>query len=231
VAEAVDRLSRLLTKCLIDIVESCLHFCPLLLTSRWLSNQHALLDRLARSFPAVQVFAARSRPLGRQCVMPDSLRLQPLPLSLWSARPLPTKAIYTTTMMKSVNQFTCKVVVHMYADEHPPQRDLSVTSSPFWGDRPHLDLTKNARLCYSTALLSVTHADSSPIIRLCIIPSFSFPATLLHFPAKHLLVSCELSTCLDLRRDQRWPGPPPTRSLPTHAPPSQHAHARHAYGL
>jgi hypothetical protein len=119
----------------------------------------------------------------------------------------------------------------MYANEHPPQRDLSVTSSPFWGDRLHLDLTKNARLCNYTELLSVTHADSSPIIRLCIIPSFSSPATLLHFPAKHLLVPRELSTCLDLRRDQRWPGPP-TRSLPpTHDPPSQHANARHAYAL
>jgi hypothetical protein len=137
--------------------------------------------------------------------------------------------------MKSVNQFTCKVLVHVYACDKSKgihrNEILASPPVPFGANRLHLDLAKNARLCYCSAPLSVTHADPSTIIRLCIIPSFSSPATHFHFPANRLLVPRELSTCLDLRRDQRWPGPP-TRSLPpTHAPPSQHANARHAYAL
>ena len=117
---------------------------------------------------------------------------------------------------------------------HAPQQDLSVTSSPFWGDRLHLEVVEK----WPTVLLYCIDRYQLPRrprpFALCIIPT---PSKLLHrlpnpsFPAKHLLVPRELSTCLDLRRDQRWPGPPPTRSLPTHAPPSQHANARHAYGL
>ena len=116
-AEAVDRRSRLSTKCLTEIVESWLRFHPPLLTSRWLSDQHALLDRLERPFPAVQVFAVRSRLLGRQHAMSSSHRLQPLPLPLWSATPSRIKAIYTTTMMKSLS---CSHEIYLlYAGDNP----------------------------------------------------------------------------------------------------------------